>query len=556
MRRAWPPFGRPGRVRLPWWGWPLAGVLIFATGVGGAFLATPGTEVAAWWPAAGLSVCFALLVPPRQQVFVLVLVLVVTGAANAWTGRELGLSIAYGIANTLEVAVVVYGLRIARPHPFTLRSLPDAIVFALIAAAGAIVAGIAAGAAGAIWSGGDFWASAAIVAASHSAAVLLIAPFAALPEPLPDTVSLRELGMQSVLLALTVFAAFRPGAVIPVGFLVFVGVCWGALRLPAVIALAESLVVAVSVLALTVSGDGSFVSAAYTPAETSIATVSFMSALGWFTLVLVSARHEIRSANIARLEAATARAEAANEQAATLAARLELTRQRDDFVASTSHELRTPITSIVGYTDLLLDGDQHEPERGWVLAIERNAGRLLHLVEDLLSLGTTRASRTSGPELFAIGELVTEAEAGALPFAGARSITLTTDVPSDLAGYGDRAELARALGHLVSNAVKFAPDGGTVAIAAARADDADGAAVTISVTDTGPGMDAETVANAFEKFYRGADAVARVTAGTGVGLSIAQDLAARNGAVISLHSVPGEGTTAELTVPAGPAAAL
>lgn len=550
MRREWPPFGSPDRRRVPWWSWPLAGVLIFAAGIGGAELATPGTEVAAWWPAAGLSVCFALLVAPRRQWLVLALVLVVTGAANAAAGRDAGLSAVYAVANTLEVAVVVYGLRLARPHPFTLRSLSDALAFALIAAAGAIAAGVVAGAAGAFWGGGDFWASAAIVAASHSAAVLLIAPFAALPAPLPDTVSLRELAMQSALLILTVFAAFRPGAVIPVGFFVFVGVCWGALRLPAVIALAQSLLVAVSVLLLTVSGHGSFVSAAYTPTETSMAVVSFMSMLGWFTLVLVSARHEIRSANIARLEAATARAEAAHDQAAALAARLELTRQREDFVSSTSHELRTPITSIVGYTDLLLDADRPEAEHGWVVAIERNATRLLQLVEDLLALGDAPASDAPARELFPISALVDEAAGDSGPFAATRSISLTTEAPAGLTGYGDRAELARALGHLIANAVKFAPAGSSVMVSAARAD----GTVTISVTDAGPGMDAETLAHAFESFYRGADAVARVTPGTGVGLSIAQDLAARNDATITLHSAPGRGTTAVLSMPAGPPA--
>ena len=101
-------------------------------------------------------------------------------------------------------------------------------------------------------------------------------------------------------------------------------------------------------------------------------------------MLLSSARYETLARATAALELTRAQAEVQRERAAALADRLELERQRQDFVATTSHELRTPITSILGYSDLLRESEAATPERDWIEIIHRNAKRLGDLVEDLL----------------------------------------------------------------------------------------------------------------------------------------------------------------------------
>ena len=165
---------------------------------------------------------------------------------------------------------------------------------------------------------------------------------------------------------------------------------------------------------------------------------------------------------------ARAIAEAAQRDLAAQNERLrELDRLKDEFIALVSHELRTPLTSIRGYTELLLDGEAGEltdDQRQFLGVVERNSHRLLHLVGDLLFLAQVEAgkldARASAP--LDLGAVASESVETARPQAEAKGITLTLATGPVPPIAGDRARIAQLLDNLVSNAIKFTPEGGRV----------------------------------------------------------------------------------------------
>lgn len=244
----------------------------------------------------------------------------------------------------------------------------------------------------------------------------------------------------------------------------------------------------------------------------------------------------------ATIRAAQAHHDAERERAAAHSTLVDLERQRDDFVATTSHELRTPVTSIAGYAELLSESAAlSSAERSWVQIIIRNTARLTTLVEDLLTLGRSGIPAASLEPLSLRG-LAGEVLDVERPMADARRIRLVLAVDQDAVAHCAADDAARALGNLISNAVKFTPPGGTVRVATAEHD----GRIALAVSDTGPGMPAESLAQAFDRFYRGHDAVQANTPGTGLGLAIARQLAERNGGTVRLECPPSGGLVAVL----------
>jgi signal transduction histidine kinase len=244
------------------------------------------------------------------------------------------------------------------------------------------------------------------------------------------------------------------------------------------------------------------------------------------------------------------RVEAELERDAARATRMDLERQREDFVATTSHELRTPITSILGYTEFLAESDHLTPiEREWVDVIKRNGARLSALVEDLLTLGRASAAAVDPGTIRILDshELIRDVVLTQQPIADAKSLTirvLTQDADTVRAYPPDAIQ---SLGNLVSNALKFTPNGGSIRIRTAQ----DGDDTVITVSDTGPGMPADARAHAFDRFYRAPDAERESTPGAGLGLAIARELAERNGGSIDLSSGEQNGLVAALRLPRG-----
>jgi signal transduction histidine kinase len=217
---------------------------------------------------------------------------------------------------------------------------------------------------------------------------------------------------------------------------------------------------------------------------------------------------------------------------------------KTSFLASASHDLRSPLTSIIGYVEILADGDEGPllPTQARMLdAVDRNARRLMTLIENMLTttkieMGgfTTRRSPVD------LAGLVTAALDVIRPAAAAGGLDLEVSCPpSGLMVEGDADQLDRVLVNLLSNAVKYTPRGGHVRTALA----AEGDAAVLTVADTGIGIPAQDQATLFTRFFRASNAVAGAVPGSGLGLSIARTIVANHQGDISVASAEGEGTT-------------
>jgi PAS domain S-box-containing protein len=228
----------------------------------------------------------------------------------------------------------------------------------------------------------------------------------------------------------------------------------------------------------------------------------------------------------------------------------ELDRLKDEFIAAVSHELRTPLTSIIGYIELLEEEGADGPNTGrFAEVIGRNAGQLLRLVGDLLFLSRMRSGQLA-LEFRAtdLAEAAAEAVAEARPDAQLKHIDLTlsaADVPPFTA---DPGRIGQLLGSLISNAVKFTGDGGTVEVSVGETD---GQAV-LTVTDTGAGIPAADLERIFERFYRTAAAARQLIPGTGLGLAIARGIVEAHHGTITVDSTEGVGSTFTVRLPLRP----
>lgn len=216
---------------------------------------------------------------------------------------------------------------------------------------------------------------------------------------------------------------------------------------------------------------------------------------------------------------------------------------KDDFVANVSHEFRTPLTSIQGYLGLALDESErlspHVVE--YLKVAERNAERLSGLVADLLTTNSMTVEK-SGTDL---AVLVKECLASAGPAAAMNCVNLASEAPASLPAMVDPVRMGQVLDNLVSNAIKYSPDGGTVTVRAW----ANGGDLLCEVEDTGLGMNSAEQAEAFTKFFRAGPALQRSIPGLGLGLLITKSIIAGHGGSISVQSERNVGTTMRFVLP-------
>ena len=216
---------------------------------------------------------------------------------------------------------------------------------------------------------------------------------------------------------------------------------------------------------------------------------------------------------------------------------------KNDFVANVSHEFRTPLTSIQGYLEMVLEEPDLPPAdvHQYLSVAARNVDRLTALVSDLLTTDsvTLQLSRSN------VASLIGESMASAAPAAEMNKLTLVTDVQGPLEAFIDVRRIGQVLDNFVSNAVKYSPDGGTITVRAW----AEGTDLWCQVQDTGMGMNTEEQAEAFTKFFRARSAVARSIPGIGLGLMISRTIVAKHGGTISLSSERGVGTTIGFMLP-------
>jgi two-component system phosphate regulon sensor histidine kinase PhoR len=216
---------------------------------------------------------------------------------------------------------------------------------------------------------------------------------------------------------------------------------------------------------------------------------------------------------------------------------------KDDFVSSVSHEFRTPLTSILGYVEILLSDEPEESQRDMLEIIRRNSERLLTLVSDLLS--SRNGQLIVSPHTVDVADLVRSSVSSAMPKAAASGVVLAADTPERLEAHVDGARISQVLDNLVSNAIKYSPDGGNVLVTLAQED----GHLACRVSDTGMGMSPEDASEVFAKFFRTSSVRRTAIPGVGLGLPISKAIVEAHGGTIEVESDLGKGTTFTFRVP-------
>ncbi len=224
-------------------------------------------------------------------------------------------------------------------------------------------------------------------------------------------------------------------------------------------------------------------------------------------------------------------------------------RAKDQFLSGMSHELRSPLHTVIGFSELLGEeshGSLNEKQKRFVGHIHTDALHLLDLINEILDLSKIEAGRLElRLETFDAGPVIEEAVDSIRARAEAKSIRLQTNIPALPAIGADRVRLKQILLNLLSNSVKFTPQGGEIRVDASAIP----GWVKIAVSDTGIGIPTEQHAAVFDKFRQIAAATLSNREGTGLGLAITKALVEQHDGVISLRSEPGQGTCFTFTMP-------
>ena len=229
----------------------------------------------------------------------------------------------------------------------------------------------------------------------------------------------------------------------------------------------------------------------------------------------------------------------------------EIAEMKSAFVSNVSHELRTPLSSIKAYMEMLVDGEAHDEatRRQFYNTIQSETNRLSRLIDNILNInrietGVVKVQR----EYVSVKELMVEAADVMTPQAEAKQIELVKDkAPVCCQVWGDRDMLTQALLNLVSNAIKYTPEGGRVTLSLEV--DEHARTASVSVTDTGAGISESDLPHLFDKFYRVADHK-KLAKGTGLGLNLVKHVieTVHNGRV-DVKSEINQGSTFTFTLP-------
>jgi signal transduction histidine kinase/CheY-like chemotaxis protein len=227
-------------------------------------------------------------------------------------------------------------------------------------------------------------------------------------------------------------------------------------------------------------------------------------------------------------------------------------RHKSEFLASMSHELRTPLNAVIGFSEVLIDrmfGEINERQDEYLHDIWNSGRHLLELLNEILDLSKVEAGQmVLEPTTFSVGSALEYALSLVRERAAAHAITLTVEVADD-AGLieADELRFKQVVLNLVSNAVKFTPDGGSVRVRAER----DGDELSVAVTDTGIGVAPEDQERIFESFQQGGRGAPKEE-GTGLGLTLSRRIVELFGGRIWLSSTVGSGSTFGFAIPVRP----
>ncbi|MBE0557556.1 MAG: PAS domain-containing sensor histidine kinase, partial [Proteobacteria bacterium] len=223
---------------------------------------------------------------------------------------------------------------------------------------------------------------------------------------------------------------------------------------------------------------------------------------------------------------------------------------RTDFVANVTHEIKTPLTAIIGFVETLEQGaiDDREKARAFLWTIHENAQRLNRLVDDLLTLsGIELGEAHLRPEPLPVEEALDQALAVVAARIAEKRLTVIRKIAADVPPIrADKDRLVQILLNVLDNAVKFTPAEGTITVAAAPGVDGE---LVVRIADTGVGIPKGEIPRLGERFYRADKTRSRELGGTGLGLSIVKHLMKMHRGRMSIDSAPGRGTTVSLYFP-------
>ena len=230
--------------------------------------------------------------------------------------------------------------------------------------------------------------------------------------------------------------------------------------------------------------------------------------------------------------------------------RLRVEEQRREFVANVSHELRTPLTNIRSYAETLAEGGAELPpemEQSFLNVILNESDRMTHIVSDLLTLSRFDSGHSElRLDRFSFSQAVKDTYRAVLLDAQNHGHTLTLDLEPEIPDIlGDRERILQVMMNILSNAIKYTPDGGLIRLRGGR----QGARVWLETDDNGIGIPAKDRDRIFERFYRVDKARSRQSGGTGLGLSIAKEIVDRHKGSLTLVDKDGPGLTIRLELP-------
>jgi signal transduction histidine kinase len=226
----------------------------------------------------------------------------------------------------------------------------------------------------------------------------------------------------------------------------------------------------------------------------------------------------------------------------------ELDKMKSEFVATVSHDLRSPLTLMRGYATMMpMIGELNDQQKGYADKIISGVENMTRLVNNLLDLGRIELGVGLQLEKISPLEIVDQVSSGLQGHAKAKNIDFSIETSKKLPGLidADQALLHQAVYNLVENAIKYTPENGSVALRVHASD----SELFFDIEDSGIGISEEALKRLFEKFFRSAQREARAQQGTGLGLAIVRSIAERHGGEVWVDSIEGKGSTFHLRIP-------
>lgn len=224
----------------------------------------------------------------------------------------------------------------------------------------------------------------------------------------------------------------------------------------------------------------------------------------------------------------------------------ELDRIKSDFVSTVSHDLRSPLTAILGYVELIdRAGPVTEQQRDFIRRVQFSVNNITALINDLLDLGRIEAGFDAGKEIAPIGAIIHYAVEGLRSRLAEKEQQLTLEISENLPPtLGNPVRLRQLIGNLLGNSIKYTPSRGKIAVRA----HAEAEQIIIQISDNGPGIPPADQPYIFDKFYRASN-VQQDTPGTGLGLAIVKSIVENHQGRIWVDSTPGQGSTFTVVLP-------